>query len=104
MKVREIAEWAASFLVLAAAAVVASCTPVAGPGPDRSNRTEVTTVNWTDNRPAYQVNCEMPGGCGERINAVCNQGAHQTLKSENMPGPGNIRDVQKPATVVFRCR
>jgi hypothetical protein len=81
----------------------AACTPVEGTGPDRNTRSDVTTVTWTDNRTAYQVKCDLPGGCGERINTICKHGPHTTLKSENMPGPGNRRDAQLPATVVFRC-
>jgi hypothetical protein len=100
MKMRETAGWTAGILM---AAMIAACAPVEGTGPDRTSRTEVMSVTWTDNQPAYQVNCELPGGCGERINAVCKHGPHRTLKTENMPGPGNIRDVQKPASVVFRC-
>ena len=100
MRIRETVGSAVGVLV---AATFAACAPVQGTGPDSSNRTDVTAVTWTDNRPAYRVSCDLPGGCGERINAVCKYGPHQTLQSENMPGPGNKRDVQKPASVIFRC-
>ena len=106
MKNREDAGRTVRFIVaatVASAMLAAACTPVAGTGPDRSSRSDVMAITWTDNQPAYHVSCDLPGGCGERINVVCKHGPHQTLKTENMPGPGNKRDVEKPASVVFRC-
>jgi hypothetical protein len=91
-------------LGLAASVAVAACTAASpGLGPDARSRSDASVVTWTDGRPAYAVKCDLPGGCQERVLAICKQGPYTTLKSENMPLAGSARDLQRPPSVVVRC-
>ena len=93
--------WIAAFSVLT---VAAACTaPSADSGPDRSTRTEVSTITWTDGQPAYSIKCEMASGCQTRAAALCNYGPSKILSSENLPTAGNARAVLGPPSVIVRC-
>jgi hypothetical protein len=79
-----------------------------GPTPASSTteiRSSVETVTWGDGKGAFSIRCDAPGGCMQRAIQVCNStmGNYQVLKSENMPTPGDVRDVRGPAAVVIRC-
>jgi hypothetical protein len=91
-----------AILGLALAGLAACNNPSPAPGPDRSSGSQMSTVTWSDGRPAYAITCSVPGGCQERALAACN-GSYTTLKSENMPTPGTYRSVQGPPSVVVRC-
>ena len=88
----------------ALAVLTAACTaPSAGPGPDRSTRSDVSTITWTDGQPAYAIKCEIASSCQTRAAAVCNNGPSKILSSENLPTAGNARAVLGPPSVVVRC-
>jgi hypothetical protein len=95
---------AKSLLAIGMAALLAACGPGAGSnsGSERASGSKVSTITWTDGRPAYSITCTVPGGCQSRALAMCN-GNYETLKSENMPMPGTVRSVQGPPSVVVRC-
>lgn len=86
------------------ASMLAACGgPSATTGPDRASGSDATTITWSDGKPAYAISCENPGGCQERVLAMCKQGNYTTLKSENMPTIGTYREVFGKPSVVIRC-
>jgi hypothetical protein len=93
-----------SLSVIGMAALLTACGPSAGgtSGSERSSGSNVSTVTWTDGRPAYAITCTVPGGCQDRALAMCN-GRYNTLKSEKMPIPGTVRSMQGPPSAVVRC-
>jgi hypothetical protein len=93
-------------LMVAALAMVgmAACTTTpSGTGPDRSSRSDVSQVQWSDGQPAYAITCEDPGGCQRRALALCRNGQYTTLKEENMPSIGTRREPLGSPSVVIRC-
>jgi len=95
---------AKSLSAIGMAALLAACGPGAGSnsGRERASGSNVSTITWTDGRPAYSITCTVPGGCQSRALAMCND-KYETLTSENMPIPGTVRSVQGPPSVVVRC-
>jgi hypothetical protein len=93
-----------TIIVIGLAGIAAACTaPAATTGPDRKTRSEMSSVTWTDGKPAYAISCEDPGGCQERALAVCSGANYTTLKSENMPTAGTARAALGKPSVVVRC-
>jgi hypothetical protein len=89
--------------VLVMAGLAACTTTPSGTGPDRSTRSEVSQIQWSDGRPAYAISCEDPGGCQRRALALCRNGQYTTLKEENMPSIGTRREPLGSPSVVIRC-
>jgi len=88
---------------LVMAGMAACTTTPSGTGPDRSSRSDVNQIQWSDGRPAYAISCEDPGGCQRRAIALCRDGRYTTLKEENMPSIGTRREPLGPPSVVIRC-
>jgi hypothetical protein len=88
---------------VAATIVAVACSPSPTLGPDRTTRSEASSVTWTDGRPAYLIRCELPGGCQGRALALCPTGTYTTLQSENMTSIGTRREVPAPGSVIIRC-
>ena len=85
------------------AGMLAACATSSTTGPDRSSRSNATSITWSDGKPAYAISCENPGGCQERALAMCRQGNYTTLDSKNMPTVGTYREVFGKPSVVIRC-
>jgi hypothetical protein len=84
--------------------VLVGCSgPSSKTGPDRASGSDASAITWSDGKPAYAISCSVPGGCQERVLAICNQGNYTTLKSENMPTVGTVRTVEGKPSVVIRC-
>ncbi|MCA1481097.1 hypothetical protein [Bradyrhizobium sp. NBAIM08] len=90
-------------VLAAAAGALAACATSSTTGPDRSSRSDATSITWSDGKPAYAISCENPGGCQERALAMCRQGNYTTLDSKNMPTVGTYREVFGKPSVVIRC-
>jgi hypothetical protein len=91
-----------AIVLLGVPLALAGCGPSATTGSDRASGSQATTVTWSDGQPAYAISCSVPGGCQQRALAMCN-GKYTTLKSENMPVPGNVYYQQGAPSVVVRC-
>ena len=96
-------------LAVGAVALAAACMqsgPMDQPASGTTQiRSSVETVNWSDGKAAFSIQCDAPGGCMQRAQQICNSslGRYQVLKSENMPTVGDARSVRGPASVVIRC-
>ena len=88
-------------LVVGSASVAAAC--MTSPARDPNAASSISTITWTDGKPAYAISCDLPGGCQSRAVATCTNGNYTVLKSENMPTAGDARAVLGPPSVVIRC-
>lgn len=93
-------------LGLAIAGLATACADARStPGNDPMTNTDAKTVTWSDGKPAFQINCQMPGDCQNRAIAMCRQsyGNYSVLAMDNMPTRGDASVVRGPASVVVRC-
>lgn len=93
-------------LSLAIAGLAAACgNAQSTPGNDPMTRTDAKIVTWSDGKQAIQINCNMPGDCQTRANAMCREsrGNYTVLAMDNMPTRGDASVVRGPASVVVRC-
>ena len=91
-------------LGLCIAGVATACADAGSTlGNDPNSRTTATMVTWSDGKPAISINCELPGGCQSRAEAMCKGANYTVLNMENMPTRGDMTMVRGPASVVVRC-
>ena|SRR5215471_5186330 len=86
-----------------AALAVACADPSSTPGRDEATRTTATMVTWSDGKPAISIQCDLPGSCQQRAQAMCKGGNYTVLTMDNMPTRGDLTTTRGPASTVVRC-
>jgi hypothetical protein len=86
-----------------AALAVACADPKSTAGRDDSTRSTATMVTWSDGKPAISIQCDLPGGCQQRAQAMCSGGNYSVLSMDNMPTRGDLTTTRGPASTVVRC-
>jgi hypothetical protein len=86
-----------------AALAVACADPKSVPGRDDATRTTATMVTWSDGKPAISIQCDLPGSCQQRAQAMCSGGNYTVLSMDNMPTRGDLTTTRGPASTVVRC-
>ena len=70
------------------------------PGIDDETGTTASVVTWSDGRPAFSIDCQLPGDCRNRAFALCRGGKYTVLK-DTMAGAAQV--VPDRGTMVVRC-
>jgi|SRR5262245_24983462 len=70
------------------------------PGIDDETGTTASAVTWSDGRPAFSIDCQLPGDCRNRAFALCRGGAYTVLKTDTMT---DSRGMPERTTTVARC-
>jgi hypothetical protein len=86
-----------------AALAVGCADPKSTAGRDDSTRSTATMVTWSDGKPAISIQCDLPGGCQQRAQAMCGGGNYAVLSMDNMPTRGDLTTTRGPASTVVRC-
>jgi hypothetical protein len=91
-----------AFSAICAALAVGCVDAKSTPGTDQETGTTATVITWTDGRPAFSIDCELPGDCRNRAFALCRGGTYAVLKMDTV-STGDARDMPGRSTAVARC-
>jgi hypothetical protein len=72
-------------------------------GTDAETGTTATMTTWSDGKPAFSIECELPGDCRNRAFALCAGGRYSVLKMETAAMPDYARGVPGRSSAVVRC-
>jgi len=72
------------------------------PGADPETGTTASAVTWSDGKPAFSIDCELPGDCRNRAFALCRGNGYSVLKTDTTTS-GDARAVTYRTTTVARC-
>ena len=72
------------------------------PGADPETGTTASAVTWSDAKPAFSIDCELPGDCRNRAFALCRGNGYSVLKTDTTTS-GDARAVTYRTTTVVRC-
>jgi len=86
--------------VCGAALAVACADAKSTPGTDPETGTTATSISWSDARPAFSIDCQLPGDCRNRAFALC-RGGKYTVLQDTMAGAAQV--VPDRGTMVVRC-
>ena len=98
MAVRSMARGALS--VCGVLLAVACADAKSSPGTDSETGTTASVINWSDAKPAFSIDCQLPGDCRNRAFALCRGGKYTMLK-DTMAGAAQV--VPDRGTMVVRC-
>jgi hypothetical protein len=84
----------------AAALAVACADAKSRPGTDSETGTTASVISWSDAKPAFSIDCQLPGDCRNRAFALCHGGTYSVLK-DTMAGAAQV--VPDRGTMVVRC-
>jgi len=100
MAIRSMARGALS-VCGAAFAVACADDAKSRPGNDPETGTTASVVNWSDAKPAFSIDCQLPGDCRNRAFALCRGGRYTVLKDTMAVAAG--AQVPDRGTMVVRC-
>jgi len=92
-----------AFAVCSATLAVACADAKSIPGTDAETGTTASVITWSDGRPAFSIDCQLPGDCRNRAFALCHGGAYTVLRTDTMSTTGDTRAVPDRTTTVARC-
>jgi hypothetical protein len=73
------------------------------PGTDPETGTTASVITWSDGKPAFSIDCQLPGDCRNRAFALCSGDRYTVLKMDSMATAGDTRIVPDRTKMVVRC-
>jgi hypothetical protein len=89
--------------VICAALAVACADAKSMPGTDSETGTTASVITWSDGKPAFSIDCQLPGDCRNRAFALCSGDRSTVLKTDSMATAGDPRIVPDRTKMVVRC-